>query len=72
MPELVPTGTGVLVPPDDAPALARAIAALEQDPARAARLGAAAARVQLRDGGWEGIARRFVAIYSAPRADRQR
>ena len=44
--ELIDASTGVLVPPDDAPALAGAIAALALDPARRRALGAAgAARV---------------------------
>ena len=44
LPELLADGgTGVLVPPGDPVALARALAALRDDPARAARLGAAAA-----------------------------
>lgn len=42
--ELVEDGrTGVIVPPSDPPALARAVAALLDDPARRARLGEAAA-----------------------------
>jgi glycosyltransferase involved in cell wall biosynthesis len=42
IPELIEHGrTGVLVPPDDAPALARALEALIGDPARRATLGAA-------------------------------
>lgn len=44
LPEIVRDGaTGLLVPPGDAPALARALAALDADPERRARLGAAAA-----------------------------
>ncbi len=44
VPELVVDGeTGLLVPPGDAPALARALGTLLGDPARRARLGAAAA-----------------------------
>lgn len=48
VPELIRDGeTGCLVPPDDAPALARALEALIRDPARRQRLGAAgAARVR--------------------------
>ena len=44
LPEIVRDGeTGVLVPPDDPAALARALAELADDPERRARLGAAAA-----------------------------
>jgi glycosyltransferase involved in cell wall biosynthesis len=44
LPEIVRDGeTGVLVAPDDPAALARALAALREDPARRERLGAAAA-----------------------------
>jgi len=43
LPEIVPDGvTGLLVPPGDADALARALAELLNDPQRAKRLGAAA------------------------------
>jgi glycosyltransferase involved in cell wall biosynthesis len=44
IPEMLEDGTsGVLVPPDDAPALAAALGSLLGDPARRARMGAAAA-----------------------------
>jgi glycosyltransferase involved in cell wall biosynthesis len=42
IPDLVPPGAGLLVPPDDVPALRRAIAALLDDPALRARLAAGA------------------------------
>jgi starch synthase len=43
IPEMIEDGvSGVLVPPDDAPALAAALVALLRDPGRRDRLGAAA------------------------------
>src|SRR5439155_15904546 len=43
IPEMFEDGTsGILVPPDDAPALAAALVPLLRDPARCARLGGAA------------------------------
>jgi glycosyltransferase involved in cell wall biosynthesis len=57
--------TGVLVPPDDDEALARALAALADDPARRAALGAAAA-LDVRDRfAPERLAPRVMAIYDA-------
>lgn len=64
VPEVVPPGTGVLVPPDDPTALAEAIARLGADQAERARLGAAgrewAARFH-----WERIVDRLEAEYRA-------
>lgn len=59
IPETVPADAGVLVPPGDAPALARAIASCLDDPATMARLrhGALAARQSLPD--WPASARAF-------------
>ncbi len=64
IPELVPPGTGILVPPDDARALASAISEIEENPARAAMLGAAARQCRS-TAGWDEAARRFVAVYSS-------
>jgi glycosyltransferase involved in cell wall biosynthesis len=64
IPELVPPGTGILVPPDDAGALAGAILEIEENPVRAAMLGAAARQCHA-TAGWDEVAQRFVAIYSS-------
>jgi glycosyltransferase involved in cell wall biosynthesis len=42
LPETVPPGTGILVPPDDVEALARALAAVMEEPERLEKLAAAA------------------------------
>lgn len=69
VPEIVSHGeTGVLVPPNDAPALARAIGEILGDPVRARLLGAAAqARVAERFG-WDLTARRMLAELRPTRA----
>jgi glycosyltransferase involved in cell wall biosynthesis len=64
IPELIRHGeTGVLVPPDDVPAAADALAGLIADPARRAKLGAAGAARVRRDFGFAvglaKLARRF-------------
>ncbi|HYE00182.1 MAG TPA: glycosyltransferase family 4 protein [Alphaproteobacteria bacterium] len=64
IPELIADGaTGRLVPPDDAAALAAALAALIADPAERARLGAAGCERVRRDfaadGGIDGLYRRL-------------
>lgn len=65
LPELVePDRTGLLVPPDDPVALRDAIAALLDDPALAARLGAAA-RERVRDRSWDAVAARHEELYRA-------
>jgi glycosyltransferase involved in cell wall biosynthesis len=59
LPEIIRDGeTGVLVPPDDPAALARALAALADDPERRKALGAAAA---------EDVRSRFAPDLLAPR-----
>ena len=55
--------TGLLVPPDDPAALAGAIDALVSDPARAARLGAAAAAESAARHGFDRMVRAFEALY---------
>ena len=55
--------TGVLVPPDDADALAEAIASLLDDPARARAFGAAGRRRAEVHFSWEVVAARLRALY---------
>ena len=64
MPELVADGeTGLLVPPDDAGALADALVRLLDDPPLAARFGAAArARAEERFS-WDAVAERALELY---------
>lgn len=69
MPALLGHGDrGVLVAPDDAPALARALVGLARDPGRTARLGAAARAHVLAHRGWDANARRIVAGLAAQSA----
>lgn len=56
---------GMLVPPGDAPALANALAAVLADPARARRLGAAAARRAAEEYTLTRMVERYVALYAA-------
>jgi glycosyltransferase involved in cell wall biosynthesis len=74
IPEVVDHGrTGVLVPPDDPVALRHALATLLEDPAHAARLGAAGRAHVHATYGWDAVARRFLAIYArGPAAQRAR
>jgi phosphatidyl-myo-inositol alpha-mannosyltransferase len=55
--------TGVLVPPGDPDALAKAVAGLLDDEARRERLGGAARRVAQERYSWDNIARRLEEIY---------
>jgi glycosyltransferase involved in cell wall biosynthesis len=62
--ELIEDGVhGLLVPPGDAGRLAQAVDGLLRDPARAARLGAAARRRARERYGREAMVRRFEAFY---------
>jgi starch synthase len=64
LPELVDEGkTGFLVPPDDVPALSRALVTAAADPKRLRLLGAAAKVRNDQIHGWEGIASRHEEIY---------
>jgi glycosyltransferase involved in cell wall biosynthesis len=64
LPELVDEGkTGFLVPPDDVPALARALVVAAADPERLRSLGTAARERNDEIHGWEGIASRHEEIY---------
>lgn len=65
IPEVVDHGrTGLLVPPDDPVALRHAVAGLLEDPAQAARLGAAGRAHVHATYSWDAVARRFLALYS--------
>jgi glycosyltransferase involved in cell wall biosynthesis len=55
--------TGLLVPPGDADALARALSALADDPARARALGRGAAEHVARTFSWDGIIDRLERVY---------
>ena len=60
---VVPDETGLLVPPAEPAALARAMRALLEDPARARAMGGAGRRHVERRFGWDAIAERTVALY---------
>src|SRR5207302_819758 len=65
-PELIEDGVhGLLVPPGDAGALARALAALLDDPGRARRLGEAARARAEACYGREAMVRRFEEFYTS-------
>ncbi|CTQ31886.1 glycosyltransferase family 4 protein [Jannaschia rubra] len=59
--EVIDPGTGLLCPPDDAGALADALARLAADPDLRARLGDAARADVLAHHTWDGVARRVLA-----------
>jgi starch synthase len=65
IPEVVADGeTGLLVPPGDPPALARAINTLVTDPRRAAEMGRLGRKRAVADFGWDGIAAQTAALYA--------
>jgi glycosyltransferase involved in cell wall biosynthesis len=66
LPEVVSDGvTGVLVPPDDPPALADALAALLTDPQRRRQLGRAGRERAVAAFGAAAFARRYLCLYQA-------
>jgi glycosyltransferase involved in cell wall biosynthesis len=71
VPEIVADGkTGLLVPPNDATALADAVLALLGDPARAAAMGQAGLARAKTEFSVEKMARRTAAVYASVSADR--
>jgi len=72
--EIISDGeTGVLFPPCDAPALARAILRLVGDASLRTRIGAAGARAVRKNWLWDSIVRKMQAVYSevAPASDQR-
>jgi glycosyltransferase involved in cell wall biosynthesis len=67
-PEIAATGAAALVEPGDADALATELRALLEDPARLARMAAASEAAAAGEYGWDAIARRTLALYSALQA----
>lgn len=57
--------SGLLVPPGDAPALARALARVRDDPALARRLAEAGRRALVERFSWDAIVARWEAVYAA-------
>ena len=65
IPEVVADGeTGLLVPPDDPPALAEALNALLRDPARARAMGQAGRKRAIAEFGWPAIAAQTADLYA--------
>jgi len=64
VPEVVTPEVGLLVPPRDPAALARAIQALLDDPARRERMGAAGRERMVRHFSWERCGERTAAVYA--------
>ncbi|WP_052389834.1 glycosyltransferase family 4 protein [Belnapia moabensis] len=64
VPEVVPTDTGLLVPPDDVPTLSAALRQLADDPAGRARMGEAGRR-WAEGFGWDRIVERLEREYAA-------
>jgi glycosyltransferase involved in cell wall biosynthesis len=62
-PEVAATGAGMLVPPNDARALATALAELLADPDRRGQLAAASAAAAAGPYSWDEIGRRTLALY---------
>jgi glycosyltransferase involved in cell wall biosynthesis len=72
IPEIVVDGeTGVLVPPDDAPALAAALQALLDEPARASALGAAGEARARREFSVARMTERTLAVYEEALSSRR-
>jgi glycosyltransferase involved in cell wall biosynthesis len=67
-PEVAATGAAELVPPGDPAALRAALARLIAEPDRRAALAAAAERAARERYGWDGIARRHLALYERLRS----
>jgi starch synthase len=65
IPEVVADGeTGLLVPPDDPPALAEALNVLLRDPARARAMGQAGRKRAIAEFGWPAIAAQTADLYA--------
>ncbi|MCK9924660.1 glycogen synthase [Frankia sp. AgPm24] len=66
IPEVVDDGvTGLLVPPDDPPALADAINTVLADPSRATAMGRAGRDRAVTEFGWAAVAERTAALYTS-------
>lgn len=69
IPEIVESGvTGILVPPQDAPALASALEQMLRDTSARRAMGARARERVLRQFSWEAVARQSTAVYAAAAA----